>query len=548
LSEGDHATETTGPSAPETGRSGDSLYLVFAANDHKAVGRSWIAASLAFLLGITVLAVLAGIERMSLSGIDVFGDAAAYVQGWTLVRTGLMFMVALPLLIGIATAIVPLQVGSPSIAFPRLAAAAFWAWLIAAGAHVASFIADGGLGPADGTRTDGTLLTVVSLGFMVGALLAASLCIATTVISLRPSGMTLLRVPVFSWSMLITTSLWLFSLPVLLANLVFAFVDLQGRAPIFFGEPDRLWADIEWVWQQPQIYALLIPVLGVLVEIVPVAARVRLKSRQVVLGFIGIFAVLSFGAWAQHPFSRGSDPAFENGNLLYDEFLYVAFGLVAVLPLLGVLGAVLVTVRTGKFPTFGAGLIGAAVGAILALVAVVVGAIRVFPWWDALHENDVILSSATAQLFLVVAAVLASSVGALVFWAPKIFGGYMREPFAMMAIASVLIGGLTIGVANLISAFLGQADLSISADVDSAVETMNVMAGIGVMMLAGATFALIAAVLPAVASREQLPDDPWDGHTLEWSSPSPPPVGNFLDEIAIITSEAPLLDEFEEVR
>jgi len=463
---------------------------------------------------------------MSLSGIDVFGDAAAYVQAWTLVRTGLMFMVAVPLFIGIATSVVPLQVGSPSIAFPRLATAAFWTWLTAVGVHVASFIADGGLGPANGTRTDGTLLTVVSLGFMVGALLAASLCIATTVISLRPSGMTLLRVPVFSWSMLITTSLWLFSLPVLLANLVFAFVDLQGRAPIFFGEPDRLWADVQWAWQQPQIYSLLIPVLGVLVEIVPVAARVRLASRQVVLGFIGLFAVLSFGAWAQVPFSRGADPAFENGNLLYDEFLFVAVGLLALLPLLGVLGAVLATVRRGKFPKFGAGLVGAVIGAVLALAAVMVGAIRVIPLWDALHENDVFLSSATAQLLLVVAAVLASSFGALVFWAPKIFGGYMREPFAMMAIISVLIGGLTIGVANLISAFLGQADLSVSGDVDSAVEGMNVMAGIGVMMLAVGALTLIAAIVPAVVSREQLPDDPWDGHTLEWSSPSPPPVGS----------------------
>lgn len=532
--------------APEPTASGDSLYLVFAANDHKAVGRSWIAASLLFFVGLAIVAVLTGIERMSLGEINVFAAESGYVQGWTLVRTGFMFMVAIPLFVGIGTAVVPLQVGSPSIAFPRLAAAAFWTWLIAAGVHIASFLADGGLGPANGTRADGTLLTVISLGFMVGALLAASMCIATTVIALRPAGMTLLRVPVFSWSMLITTSVWLFSLPVLLANLIFAFVDLQGRQPIFFGDPDRLWTDVQWAWQQPQIYSLLIPVLGVLVEIVPVASRVRMASRPVVLGLIGLFAVLSFGAWAQHPFSRGADPAFDDGNLLYDEFLYIAFGLVAVLPLLGILGAVVLTVRRGKLPKLGAGLVGAVVGMVLSLAAVVVGTVRVIPLWDALHEDDVILSSATAQLMLVVAAVVASAIGALVYWSPKIFGGYMREPFAMMAIVSVLVGGFTIGVANLVSAFMGQADIGIRA-VDSGVETMNVMAGIGVMMLVAAAVAIAAAVLPALASKEQLPDDPWDGHTLEWATPSPPPVGNFVDEIATVGSEAPLLDEFEEV-
>ena len=289
-------TETPDETVDETPASGDGLYLFFASSDHKSIGRSWIGASLLGLVAFSVLGVLTGIERMSLSDIDVFEGVSGYFQTWTLVRTGFVFMVAMPLFIGIATTIVPLQVGSPSIAFPRLAAASFWAWLVAAGVHVASFIADGGLGPASGTSTDGTLLTIVSLGFMVVALLAASLCIVTTVIALRPVGMTLLRVPAFSWSMLVAGSVWLLSLPILLANLIFAFVDLQGREPIFFGNPDRIWSDVEWAWQQPQIYSLAIPVLGVLAEIVPVASKVRQANREIVLTLIGLFGALSFGA------------------------------------------------------------------------------------------------------------------------------------------------------------------------------------------------------------------------------------------------------------
>ena len=98
-----------------------------ALNDHKSVGKMWIGASLLFLVLISILGIVTNLERLSLGSAEIFGTNATYFQGWVLYRTGAIFLVALPLFIGIATAIVPLQVGSPSIAFPRLAAASFWA-------------------------------------------------------------------------------------------------------------------------------------------------------------------------------------------------------------------------------------------------------------------------------------------------------------------------------------------------------------------------------------------------------------------------------------
>jgi hypothetical protein len=154
---------------PETG---DGLYRLVASNDHKMVGRLWIGASLLFLVATTILGVVSSLERTSLDGIDIFGDVPTYFQAWTLFRTASIFMVAIPLFIGIATVVTPLQVGSPSIAFPRLAAASFWTWLVVSGIHIASFLADGGLGPTAGTNSEGTLLSIISLGFMIVALLA----------------------------------------------------------------------------------------------------------------------------------------------------------------------------------------------------------------------------------------------------------------------------------------------------------------------------------------------------------------------------------------
>lgn len=362
--------EEHGVADPETN---DGLYRLVASNDHKMIGRLWVGASLLFMLAATVLGVVANIERISLDGIDVFGDVTTYFQSWVLFRTAAIFMVIVPLFIGIATVIVPLQVGSASIAFPRLAAASFWSWFIASSIHIASFIADGGLGPAAGTRQEGTLLTIVSLGFMIVSILAASVCLATTVIALRPAGMKLLQVPAFTWSMLVATSVWLFSLPVLLANLIYAYVDLQGRAPVEFGNPDRLWASVEWAWSQPQVYAYAIPVLGVLAEVVPVSAQQRQANRNAVLALIGLFGVLSFGPWAQHALSRGADPLLTSGNYIYDEFLYIAFGIAVIIPVLGVLGGVADTVRRGSAPRPNGALLGALAGTILLLGAVLRG-------------------------------------------------------------------------------------------------------------------------------------------------------------------------------
>lgn len=542
------STDTHTDESVESADPADGLYLLVASNDHKSIGRLWIGLASVFLVAFGVLALLAALERVSLGGIDLFADVSSYFQAWTLVRTSAVLLVVLPMFIGIATVVVPLQVGSPSIAFPRFAAASFWAWLVGAGAHLASFLADGGLGPAAGTDRDGTLLTITSIGLMVVAIVGASICIVTTVIALRPAGMNLMRVPVFSWSMLVAGSVWLLSLPVLLANLLYAYVDLQGRDPIAFGNPDRLWADLEWAFTQPQVYAYAIPVLGIAAEIVPVLAKVRQANRPVVLTLIGLFGALSFGAWAQHSFSRGADPAFADGNLIYEEFLYAAFALAIIVPTLGVLGGVADNLRRGTMPRPGAALIGSIAGLLLLAAAAIVGAIRVLPFLDTLHEDNVLLSSATAHLNLITAAAVASAIAALVWWSPKVFGGYMPDPIALAAIALVMIGGLVGGLADLISAFLGQPDVSISDAVEDGVEAMNglAVAGAGAFLLGA--LALGAAAVRTVASDETIPDDPWDGHTLEWAAPSPPPVGNFVEALDPVTSEAPLLDEFEEVR
>ena len=526
-----------------------------ALNDHKSVGKMWIGASLLFLVLISILGIVTNLERLSLGSAEIFGTNATYFQGWVLYRTGAIFLVALPLFIGVATAIVPLQVGSPSIAFPRLAAASFWAWLVGAIVHIISvFGADGGLGPANATRTEGTLMTLTSLGFIIIALLAASMCIATTIIALRPAGMNLQRIPVFSWSMLVATSVWMLSLPILIANLIFAYTDLQGREPIAFGNRDVLWTNLEWAWAQPQIYAYAIPVLGVVAEVIPTLAKQRQVGRDAVLTLIGLFGLLSFGAWAQSALSVGADPVFQNpdlpesaqGRFIYEEALFVLFALAIAIPLLAILGGMADMLRRGKFPKPSAAMGGAMMGATILLLAVIAGEVRAFPFfWEALHDDHVLLSSATAQVTLVFGAVVASGIGALGYWSPKIFGGFTADSIGILGATALFAGAGLAGLADMVSAFAGQPDISLEAVNNGTIETMNVLALVGVAIMAAGAVATIGLILPAIGSSELLPDDPWDGQTLEWATPSPPPVGNFIEPIPKIRSAEPLLDELE---
>lgn len=538
---------------------GDGFYKLIASNDHKDVGRMWIGMSLIFFLALAVLGVVNNIERIAVDP-QIWGSVSRAFQGWVLFRTAAIFMVVIPMFIGLATVITPLQVGSAAIAFPRLAAASFWGWLFASIIHIISFLADGGLGPAQTTSQESTLLTMTSLSFMIIALLGASVSIATTVVALRPTGMALIDVPAFSWSMLVATSIWLVSLPVLISNMILAYVDLQGRPFLDLGNPDLLWDRLEWAWSQPQVFAYAIPVLGILADIMPVQTKSRQAGRPVLLAMIGAFGALSFGAWAQSFWSKGADPILleRGGQLIYQEWLYTLFGLLIFIPAFGAFSGAMDQIRRGSFPKPNGALIGAVTGALGLLGAIVIGELRVLgsllnligfdPSWSALQSNGVLLSSSTGILVMVVAASMTAALGGLVYWAPKIFGGYAVDPLALLGAMTLLGGGMMAGVGNLIAAFDGQPDdIRFVDNVDGLISTMNVMSTVGLALMAVGALAMIGSALSAGASKETISDDPWGGHTLEWAAPSPPPIGNFVEPIGVVRSPEPVLDEIEEV-
>lgn len=491
---------------------------------HVGLGRLWVLASLLFLLVAGVAGALVGVERLDPTEVDVLDDALPELL--SLHATAAIFLFLVPAFVGIATTVVPLQVGAASIAFPRAAAAAFWGWFLSGGVLLASYAVEGGPGGSD---RDGVLLWVVGLGGVLVSLCLGALCVATTVWSLRTAGMRLDRVPTFSWSMFVASIVWLASLPVLLAALVLVYLEVQYDAALGAGDL------LTWAFKPPQVFAYAIPALGVALDAAPVAAGVRQRNHGVLLGAVGAFGILAFGA---DMIAIGRDAS------IAEDALYVVGAFALVLPILVAFGGVADSLRRGRFnPT--SPLLFSVVALLALLLAAVAGAVRSI---DALDLVGTTADPAVTHLALGAGAI--AVLGAIHLWSPKLFGTLLGEGLGRLAAVVLLLGGAVLALPDLVSGLLeadgaqqGQLAGLPEQQVADGVEALNVVSLLGGgLVLVGVLLVLVNLVGGAARrSDEPVPDDPWDGHTLEWRTSSPPsPAGpGPLDPV---TSAAPVLD------
>ena len=523
MTESPPAAEAAESTEPAGALPGAGLYDALTTSDHKRIGRMWLGLGLLMLAAATVLGVANALEDTD-DGADVFAGANGIFQMAGLYRLGLLLLVAMPLVIGLATVVVPMQVGSSNIAFPRAAAAAVWGHLVGTAILVISVLAGGGWGAVDGVtgdEADAIELTLLGTGMVVASILLASVCLATTVVSLRTPGMGLLKTPQFAWSILVTTSVWLLTLPILIANLVVIVVDLRG-GPLLFGDPEgttRIYDQLSWVLEQPAVYSLGIVVLGIIGSIVPVVAGGRHVSHAAMVSLIGLAGVFAVGGWSQ--------PALSDQRA---EVVYVAFGLLAVVPVLASLGGNAATLAKGGIPVGlpPAQLVGALGSGLLLLLATVFGALRVIDPLDLVGT-----AADDAVLHLTVFACVTAVVAGLWFWAPKIDGRLLPNFGGLMITGDFLIGSVLLGVAGLLAGLDASDDLN---------DAMAWVAFVGAIFVALGALGVVGTKLQVMRSDVEAGDDPWDGHTLEWATPTPVPAENFLVAPARVMSESPLLD------
>ncbi len=524
------AEAPTGLSTPS------ALERLLGTGDHKVVGRIFMCVS---LLAMAVDLALGALVSLQASQTDALLDANLITRLTMAHPVGLVLCGAIPFFLGLAIYLVPLQVGSPTIAFPRAAAMSLWSWVLGTVLSAVAVAANGSYG---GESLKMSRLGHVSVGLLLASLIVGSICVATTVLSHRAAGMSLDRVPFFSFSMLVSSVIWVLSLPVLLAVVVLYQIQRPSAATL----ASVAFPAMEWFFHQPTVFMFALPVLGIFLDIASSASSERVSGYGIAQAAIGAAGLLSFGAWAQSALAR-------------DTAIFGIGAIAFALPVVVVLGAGLDTLRRGSGKPTPA-LVAAGSSIVLLLVAAVTGAVgAVLTLGDgnlsefatggfaaaALGEaTNLGAGIAVGQFYLVVAAGLVGGLAALAHWSSRIWSnpvaGTTAGPIALVG----MLGGLLFGLPHVVLGFaLPNPDVA---------RTIALVAAIGGFLAGTAAFAGHGAA--TLSSLE--PGSPEDvetegtaelqGGTLEWLTASPAPQGNFSEPLAVVSSPYPLFDGPEE--
>ena len=493
---------------------------VLGSGDHKTVGRIFIGASLLFAVIDLAIAGLANLQTAS-------GDSLLEVTAANRLALNhpisLMLCAALPLILGLAIYIVPLQVGSPTIAFPRAAAMSLWGWLGGTVLFSVALIVKGSYG---GSSREMTRLGHVSVGLLTVSLLVGIVCVMVTVLSNRVAGMTIGRVPFFSFSMLVTGALWLATLPPVVAIITV----WQIRRPSPSDLEAGAYPALEWLFHQPALYILAIPVLGIMLDISSAVSGQRQAAYGVMQGAIVAFGAFTFGSWAQ-------------GEVGRNTVLWVVSSAVIALPVLIVLGGSLDTLRRGA-KSVSPGVVLAFISMLVLLLATLVGA---FLGLNTAGKGSLTSALAggfggsgpglaVAQFYLAVAASLIAATAALFHWGSRIWAGGLPKAAGLAIAPLALIGGIAFGA--------GHGILGATTPNASTSQNLAGVSGVGSLVLAvallGAFMAVLAAVKAHLSGNSAESED--DGGTLEWLAASPPVAGNFEEPVSGVESAYPLFD------
>jgi len=507
--------------------------------DHKIIGLSYTVTSVIMLvLGGALAEVIRGQLANPNGHLVSFSE---YNQLFTMHGSIMIYLFAGPFAFGaLANIIVPIQIGAPDMAFPRLNALSYWLYLSGAITMLLGFFTSEGAAnfgwvaytplsdavQAPGYGTDLWIGGLILTGFSA---IFTGVNICATVFYLRAPGMTLFRMPIFTWNLLVVSILILLAFPVLTAGLVMLYADRHFGTHIYSvagGGVPVLWQHIFWFWGHPEVYILALPFFGMVTEIIPVF------SKKPVFGYKGMvfatitIAALSLGVWAHHMFTTG---------VVLLPFFSIMSLLIAVptgIKLFNWIG----TMWRGQI-WFSTAMLMAIGFVVTFLIGGLTGVYLASPPLDFFTHDTYFV---VAHFHSVVMALVLGGMAGLYYWGPKITGYLLNERIGKVQFWLLFIGTQVFTIPQYWLGLDGMPRRMAIYPNNPSWQTANTWSSVGALMIGVSTLLFVVNI---VVSWKKHPagDNPWDGHTLEWFTTSPPPHHNFY-RLPQIRSERPTWD------
>ena len=495
--------------------------------DHKRIGIMYcITAFVFFLLGGLEALVI----RMQLAQPEgAVVNADMYNQLFTMHGLTMIFLVVMPLGVGIMNYMIPLMIGARDVAFPRLNAFSYWAFALGGLFLYSSFLLGGapdggwfGYAPLS-TNLPGSGMSFYSLGLQIlgVASLAGAVNFIVTILNMRAPGMTLMRMPVFVWMSLVTSFLLLFAMPVIAVALFQLMFDRIWQANFYMaangGDP-VLWQHLFWLFGHPEVYILILPAMGIVSEILPTFSRKPLFGYAAIVFAGAAIGFMGWGVWAHHMFAVGLGPVATSAFALSTMFIAVPTG-VKIFNWLGTLWGGSLRFKTPMLFAIGfvaMFVIGGLSGVTHAIVP------------HDLQQTDTYYIVAHFHYVLFGGAMFAL-IGAFYYWWPKVFGWSLGEGLGKLHFWLWFIGfNLTFGPHHMLG-LQGMPRRIYHYPDGMGWNFWNLISTIGAFTIALSVVVFILNVAVSKRRREVAGDDPWDGRTLEWTTSSPPPEYNFAE-------------------